>query len=41
VHKGIDYNLMINTDTLTPDQAAEKIIAFMKDRFNDEAHNRQ
>ena len=30
VHQGIKYDLMLNTDTLTPEQSADKIIEFVK-----------
>ncbi len=32
VHQGIKYDLMLNTDSLTPEQAADKIIEFVKMR---------
>lgn len=30
VHKGISYDLMLDTDSLTPEQAADQIIGFIK-----------
>ncbi len=32
VHQGIDYDLMIDTDSLTPEQSADKIIEFIKNK---------
>ena len=29
VHKGWDYDLMINTDEMTPDQIADRIIEYI------------
>jgi chloramphenicol 3-O phosphotransferase len=33
VHQGITYDLMLNTDALTPEQSADKIIELMKTHY--------